>query len=122
MTVLTVPASPCCRNALRAGFVSVECRETALRVPLTAELRHRVRALLRRGVQAIVLDVARVTRIDAAGVGELVRVYNMTRAINGRLRVAHPTAPVREILDRAGLYDLLCAEPEFEQTNRRASA
>jgi ABC-type transporter Mla MlaB component len=95
MSDLTVTSSPDSCYTGRRGFVTVECREEALRVPLTAELRHRVRALLRRGVRAIVLDVSRVSRIDAVGVGELVRMYNMTRAVNGRLRIAHPTARIR---------------------------
>ena len=49
----------------------------ALRAPLDGELRRTVRGLLRRGDRLIVLDLAGVRRIDAAGVGELVRAYNM---------------------------------------------
>jgi anti-anti-sigma factor len=122
MSDLTVTSSPDSCYTGRRGFVTVECREEALRVPLTAELRHRVRALLRRGVRAIVLDVSRVSRIDAVGVGELVRMYNMTRAVNGRLRIARPTARVRALLDRAGIYDLLCTDPELDQAYQRRLA
>jgi anti-anti-sigma factor len=54
-----------------------------------------------------VLDLTRVSRLDAAGVGELVRAYNMTMAAQGVLRIAHPTAWVRQILERVGLFDIL---------------
>lgn len=81
----------------------------ALRAPRHGDLRHEVRARLGRGDRGIVLDLARVPSIDAAGVGELVRAYNMTTAADGVLRVVHPTPWVREILERAGLFDLLSA-------------
>jgi anti-anti-sigma factor len=89
--------------------------EGPFRVPLTGELRHRVLELLRRGERTIVLDLSRVSRIDAAGVGQLVRAYNVTVAASGTLQLVHATAWVREILERVGLFDLLSAgrEPEL---------
>jgi anti-anti-sigma factor len=63
--------------------------------------------LLRRGERAIVLDLARVSSIDAAGIGELVRAYNITAAMDGELRIMHATKRVRELLERAGLFDRL---------------
>lgn len=53
------------------------------------------------------LDLAQVSRIDAAGVGELVRVYNMAAAAHGTLRIVHATPWVRSILERTGVFDLL---------------
>ena len=47
----------------------------ALRAPLDGEPRRTVCGLLRRGERLIVLDLAGVGRIDAAGVGALVRAY-----------------------------------------------
>lgn len=90
-----------------------------LRVPITRDLRHHVGALLRRGERGIVLDLARVSSIDAAGIGELVRAYNMTAATDGLLRVVHARPWVRELLVRAGLFDLLSADAE---SPRRASS
>ena len=84
----------------------------SLRVPVSRDLRRQVRALLRRGERSIVLDLTRIPSIDAAGVGELVRAYNMTSALNGRLRIVHTTAWVREILERVGLVGLLGAGRE----------
>jgi anti-anti-sigma factor len=81
--------------------------DDAFRAPVTGELRHRVHELLRRGERHIVLNMARVSSIDAAGVGELVRAHNVTVAANSVLRIAQATAWVREVLTRAGLFHLL---------------
>jgi anti-anti-sigma factor len=85
--------------------------EPTLRVPVGDELRHNVRTLLCRGERSIVLDLRNVSAIDAAGVGQLVRAYNLTRAVNGTLRITHAAPKVREMLVRAGLFDLLSAAP-----------
>jgi anti-anti-sigma factor len=82
-----------------------------LRVPTHDELRHDVRTLLCRGERSIVLDLGRVSAIDAAGVGQLVRAYNLARAVNGTLRIKHAVPRVRKMLRRAGLFDLLSAAP-----------
>jgi anti-anti-sigma factor len=78
-----------------------------LLTPVSRTLRHRVRALLRDGERRIVLDLSAISRIDAAGVGELIRAFNMTVAVNGALRVVNVTGWVREILERARLFELL---------------
>jgi anti-anti-sigma factor len=79
----------------------------ALRAPLDGELRRTVCGLLRRGERLIVLDLAGVRRIDAAGVGKLVRAYNMAVAAQGVVRIVHSTAWVREVLQRVGLFEIL---------------
>ena len=58
--------------------VSVLEVEGTLRAPMNRELGHRVEALLCRGERRVVLDLVRLTDIDAAGVGELVGAFNMT--------------------------------------------
>jgi anti-anti-sigma factor len=87
----------------------------SLRVPFDDELRHNVRTLLCRGERSIVLDLGRVSAIDAAGVGQLVRAYNLTRAVNGTLRIKHAAPRVRVMLHRAGLFDLLSARPGWRR-------
>jgi anti-anti-sigma factor len=81
--------------------------EGPLRRPISRDLKCRVRSLLRRGERDIVLDLSRVASIDAAGVGELVRAYNMTVARDGLLRIVHVNKRVREMLERAGLLTFL---------------
>lgn len=79
-------------------------------MPISRDLRDNIRTLLRRGERSIVLDLAGVSKVDAAGIGELVRAYNMSSAMDGWLRVVHARDWVREILQRAGLFELLSAD------------
>lgn len=99
------------QNCLRTFDGRLLHLEGPLYAPVDGQLRHRVRTLLSRGERNIVVDLARVPKIDAAGVGELVRAYNMTLAANGVLRVTHATPWVYEVLERVGLSCLLSAEP-----------
>jgi anti-anti-sigma factor len=85
-----------------------------LEMPLSRSLRHDVHALLRRGERRIELDLAAVSKIDAAGIGELIRAFNMTAAVNGALRIVNATAWVREMLERAHLFEPLTAK-DIEQ-------
>src|SRR5215468_529605 len=83
-----------------------------LLVPVNPDLLTKVGALLRRGARGIVLDLSRVTRIDAGGVGELVGAYNIACAMNVSLKIVHATKWVRDILARARLFDLLSADSD----------
>jgi anti-anti-sigma factor len=86
-----------------------------LRTPVSKALRHTIRTLLRRGERRIVLDLSGVSTIDAAGVGELIRTFNMTSATKGALRIANATTWVREMLEHAHLFDVLSGESEIRQ-------
>ena len=81
-----------------------------LRTPVSRMLRQSVRGLLCQGARQIVLDLSAISRIDAAGVGELVRTFNMTAAVNGALRVVNASAWVREMLERVQLFERLSGE------------
>jgi anti-sigma B factor antagonist len=78
-------------------------------------MRHSVGALLRLGARRIVLDLSSISGIDAAGIGELVRACNMSASVNGALRVVHATARVRELLERAHLFERLSGARTIEQ-------
>ena len=94
-------------QTLARHHIHVVRTEDRLRLPLNGELPHLVRTLLRRGERNIVLDLARVSKIDAAGIGDLVRAYNLAMACNGRLRIANSNPWVRHMLERVGLFDRL---------------
>jgi len=99
------------QRSVRAVVIHIE---GPLRVPMIGHVRHKVAALLRRGERKILLNLAQVSDLDAAGVGELVRAYNMTVAANGVLRVVDPTARVRQLLHTVGLLQLLSAESALD--------
>src|SRR5215831_9132180 len=83
-----------------------------LTVPVNPDLLTNVSALLRRSERGIVLDLSRVSRIDAGGVSELVGAYNIACTMSVSLRIVHVTKWVRDILARARLFDLLSADSD----------
>jgi anti-anti-sigma factor len=95
------------RPAEGATALSILYLEGDLRAPVTLELRRGVEALLRRGRRCILLDVANVTDLDAAGLGELVRVYTLAAAARSELWVRNTTPRARKLLDLAGLFEVL---------------
>jgi anti-anti-sigma factor len=110
-------------DVMRAAAVVPQPRSTdgpvlnvdgRLHAPRAAELLRAVQARLHRGERTIVLSLARVAVIDAAGIGELVRAYNMTVAVGGSLRITHVTPFVRELLVRVGLFDILTKGSEVQ--------
>jgi anti-anti-sigma factor len=88
-----------------------------LRVPMNSELRDTVAALLHRSQRRLLLDLARLTAIDAAGVGELIHAFTLTNTAGGVLQVARARWHVRHLLDISGVLDKLSYEPapEFER-------
>jgi anti-anti-sigma factor len=83
-----------------------------LRAPVDTHLRHFVHSLFRRGEGTIVLDLTQVSDIDAAGVSELVRTYNMAAHARGAVQIIHPSRWVRQTLQQAGLFDILTGLPD----------
>ena len=83
-----------------------------LRVPLDLELQRTVHAILRR-VRRIVLNLGAVSDLDAGGVGELVHLFNMAREAHTELRIANARPRVRELLDRAHVFDLLSGDARW---------
>lgn len=88
---------------------SILAVEGTLRAPVNAELSQRVQALLARGERRILLDLSRLSDIDAAGVGELVRAFNTTSAAGGILQIVHANRRVCQLLNIAGVLKLLTA-------------
>jgi anti-anti-sigma factor len=96
-----------------AGGVAVLYLRGRLRWPVSPELRQRVEVLLARGERAILLDLANVTAIDAAGVGELVQLYGLADATDGALWIDNANDTVSTLLERAGLLELLSLDSVF---------
>jgi anti-sigma B factor antagonist len=67
--------------------------------PTQTELARRVEARLDRGERWLVVDLRKVSEIDAAGVGQLVRAFNLTRAAGGMLQIANASRRVQTLLD-----------------------
>jgi anti-anti-sigma factor len=81
----------------------------ALRAPTTGGLVRRVETALERGERCIVLNLASVSDLDAAGVGALVQARNLAEAAGGHLRVVDDGGWTRALLARTGLLGILKA-------------
>jgi anti-anti-sigma factor len=91
----------------RVTGLSILYLEGDLRAQVSLELRRRVETLLGRGSRCILLDLGSVTGLDAAGLGELVRVYTLAAAARSELWVRNTTPRARKLLDLAGLFEVL---------------
>jgi anti-anti-sigma factor len=81
--------------------------EGKLQAPVNSELSQKVEAVLARGERRVLLNLSRLADIDAAGIGELVRIFNMTGAVGAVLQIAHASRYVKRLLDLTGLDTLL---------------
>jgi anti-anti-sigma factor len=83
-----------------------------LRAPETRRLGQIVASLIGKGERRVLLDLAELREVDAAGVGELIQVFKAMRAAGGVLRIAHANRHVRRLLRIAGVYSLLTSGAE----------
>ena len=79
----------------------------ALRLDNCDLLRSQLNQLLNAGKKSIVLDLARLRHIDAAGLGLLVRSCIGARATGGELKLAKPSGQVRRVLESTRLADAI---------------
>jgi anti-anti-sigma factor len=87
--------------------ISVVQVEGPLRTPVSPSLQREVQAHLSRGEGTLAINLAAVNDIDAAGVGELVRVLNMAIAEGAVLRLTRVAPRIHEVLQRLGLSQLV---------------
>jgi anti-anti-sigma factor len=112
-----VPTDGFCDARNLSGPISVKRWEEAavlqftgaLRAPTTGDLVRHVETLLKNGERAIILSLAGVSDLDAAGVGALVRARHLAEAAGGQFRVVGAAGRTRVVLARTGLLGLLKA-------------
>ena len=92
----------------QSGGVSV------LRFKQNAELTHSAQELndLRREVleqsdTRVILDLSCVTRIDSAGLGQLMSCYSHLVRNQGALKIMNPAPQIKNVLDMTGLSTLI---------------
>src|SRR5262245_58186547 len=90
---------------------TVLCLTGAIGTPADGEVLRRVEGLLSRGTRRIVLNLARVSRLDAAGLGQLVQASNLARAAKADLRIVEAADRVWTLLERTGLLNVLRVTP-----------
>jgi anti-sigma B factor antagonist len=74
-------------------------RPLDLRGDRLTDLGETLRRLLDQGSRKILLDLAQVTFLDSAGLGELIACRKRTLERGGDIRLVHPTGKVRQLLE-----------------------
>ncbi len=104
----------------QTGGVSV------LRFKTNAELTHSAHELeeLRKEVleqsdTKVIIDLSRVTRIDSAGLGQLMSCYSHLIKNRGALKVLNPKPEIRKMLDMTGLSSII---PTFHDEQEAVSS
>jgi anti-sigma B factor antagonist len=100
--------------------ISVREAEGCVRVTLRGELdvataaglAERLAVINRSGATNVVVDLAGLTYIDPGGLSPLVAEQQRATASGITLRLASPTAFVRQMLTVTGLIDYLTVSPE----------
>ncbi len=69
-------------------------------------LRETVETLLKEGHSKIVLNLARISYMDSAGIGELVACYKRSREKGGQLKLLNPSGKVYDLLQLTKLEEI----------------
>ncbi|MCK6580597.1 MAG: STAS domain-containing protein [Anaerolineae bacterium] len=72
-----------------------------------SELGEHLTSLIEQGHIRFVLDFSLLVYMSSAGLRELVNAYRRLQPLGGDLRLANPTARVRDVLELAGLHTVL---------------
>ena len=86
------------------GRIVVGSALSALREAVLCEL----------GKRSVVLDLSRVDRIDAGGLGALVFLHTCVNGLGSELRLMNPSAPVAEVLELTNLTSVFAIGPAAE--------
>lgn len=69
-------------------------------------LRETVETLIKEGRSKIVLNLARISYMDSAGIGELVACYKRSREKGGQLKLLNPSGKVYDLLQLTKLEEI----------------
>src|ERR1700683_1679401 len=75
----------------------------------TGILRDNLKSLLAQGTKNIVLNMASVTYVDSAGLGELVGAYTTAQNQGGSLRLLNLQAKMRDLMQITKLHTIFAA-------------
>ena len=67
------------------------------------------REVLEQSDTRVIIDLSRVTRIDSAGLGQLMSCYSHLVRNSGTLKVLNPAPEVMKLLDMTGISSLIPA-------------
>src|SRR5579863_4798972 len=96
----------------QTGGVSVlQFKANAQLTHSAQELEELRKEVLEQSDSRVIIDLSRVTRIDSAGLGQLMSCYSHLVKNRGALKVLNPTPEIRKLLDMTGLSTVI---PTFQ--------
>jgi anti-sigma B factor antagonist len=81
----------------------------------TGILRDELRSLLSQGNKQILLNMAGVTYVDSAGLGELVGAYTTATNQGGAVKLLHPQTKLKDLMQITKLHTIF---PAFEDEKK----
>jgi anti-anti-sigma factor len=94
----------------QAGGVSLlQFRQDAHLTHSAQELDELRREVLEQSDSRVIIDLSRVTRIDSAGLGQLMSCYSHLVRNRGELKVLNPAPEVKKLLEMTGISTLIPA-------------
>jgi len=91
------------------GVSVLQFRTQAQLTHSAKELDELRREVLEQSDSRVIIDMSRVTRIDSAGLGQLMSCYSHLVRNNGSLKVLNATPEVKRVLDMTGISTLISA-------------
>ncbi len=81
----------------------------------TGILRDELRSLLSQGSKQIILNMAGVTYVDSAGLGELVGAYTTATKQGGAVKLLHMQGKLRDLMQITKLHTVFAAFEDEKQ-------
>lgn len=89
------------------GVSVLRFRKAAELTHSAGELEELRREVLEQSDSRVIIDLSRVTKIDSAGLGQLMSCYSHLVRNQGSLKVVNATPEVRKMLDMTGISTLI---------------
>jgi len=94
----------------RSGGISVlEFRHTAQLTRSAEELADLRKEVLEQSDTRVIIDLRQVTRIDSAGLGQLMSCYSHLVRNQGSMKIVNVTPEVKKVMDMTGISTLIPA-------------
>lgn len=93
------------------GVAVLQFKANAELTHSTQELEELRREVLEQRDSRVIIDLSRITRIDSAGLGQLMSCYSHLVKNRGELKVLNPAPEIKKLLDMTGISTLI---PTFQ--------
>jgi anti-sigma B factor antagonist len=97
---------------LEGGITVVDCAGKLTLDRGASTLHHTVLDLFYAGHTRVILNFSEVTRVDCAGLGELVSLFKLTGQIGAELRLTNLSQRVKQLLDLTRLLSVFGDIPD----------